>query len=336
MRGTSPRFGAGVALAASAALLAACAQPAERGADSASLSIATGTSGGTYFPVGGAIAEIINRQLEGVDASAEATGASVENTRLVGNGQSDLALVQGDVAYQAFHGEDEFADDPVQMQTLMVFYPNVYHAVSLRSIDDRLGLDCFADVAGHRFSVGAPGSGNELATNLVFESLGLSPETDIARQRYAYAETARALREDQIDAGAWVVGEGHGTLRELEATDPIHLVPLCAEERERVLAEHAFYTEHTISAGTYDSVDQDVPTIALWNLLAVSPEMSQERGYELATVLYENVEFVNQVYEPGSEYLVLDNLLNSPVPLHPGVVQYAQEQGLTVPDELRP
>jgi uncharacterized protein len=330
-----------LAVGTGACLLAAgCSQPAESGqggsGDPSEISIATGTTGGIYYPVGGAISVVINREVEGVKASAEATGASVENLRLIASRQSDLAIAQGDVVYQAYHGEGEFAEDPIKTQSLMVLYPNVYHAVSLQSIHDKQDLNCFADIAGKRFSVGAPGSGNELATNLVFDALGMSPDSDINRERYAYAETALALRDGQIDAGSWVVGEGHGSLRELEATAPLHLIPLCEDEVATVTGQYPFYTQHTIDPGIYSTVDEPVETVALWNVLAVPEHMSEERGYELATALYENSDFINQVYEAGAEYLTLEYLAQSPVPLHPGVIRYAEEQGVTIPDELKP
>jgi TRAP transporter TAXI family solute receptor len=321
-------------------LAAGCSQPAESGkggsGERSSISIATGTTGGIYYPVGGAMAEIINRDVDGVKASAEATGASVENLRLIASEQSDLAIAQGDVVYQAYHGEGEFEDDPIRTQSLMVLYPNVYHAVSLEKIHNKHDLNCFADIKDRRFSVGAPGSGNELATNLVFDALGMSPDSDIERERYAYAETALALRDGQIDAGSWVVGEGHGSLRELETTSPLHLIPMCEDEVAAVTEQYPFYTPHTIGADIYSTVEEPVSTLALWNVLAVPEEMSEERGYELATALYENTDFLNQVYEAGSEYLTLEYLAESPVPLHPGVVRYAEEQGVTIPDELRP
>lgn len=338
---------AAVTIGAFLTLLAACEQPAEQtgggggdgaGGDSpSSISIATGTTSGVFYPIGGAMAEIINNNVEGVSASSEATGASVENVRLLEGGQSDVIISQGDVVYQAVNGEgDEFAEGAVDMQVLMVLYPNVYHAVSLQSINERLGLECFSDVAGHRFSVGAAGSGNELATNLVFEAVGLSPADDINRQRLDYAETATALRDGNLDAGSWVVGEGHGTLLELEATDPIHLIPICADEQQKVIDKYPFYTAHTISADTYSTLEGDVETIALWNVVAVSPDLSEEAGYELAKALYDNVDFINKVYEPGAQYLTFDTLANSPAPLHPGLIKYAEEQGATIPDELRP
>lgn len=317
--------------------LAGCSQPAEQPAEEGTLSnisIATGTTAGVYFPVGGAMAELISQNVEGVSASVEATGASVENVRLIDAGDSEMAIAQGDVVYQASRGEGEF-ENPIDVRVLMVIYPNVYHAVSLRSIHDDLELDCFSDVQGSRFSVGAPGSGNELATNLVFESLGMSFD-DVDVQRYAYAETARALREGQLDAGSWVVGEGHGTLRELEATNPLHIITMCPDEVATVTAEHPFYTEHTIPGGTYSTVEDDVETIALWNTVVVPADFPDDLAYEVVKAIYENVELVTQVYEPGEPYLVIDTLANSPAPLHPGTIRYAEEAGFDVPDELRP
>lgn len=299
------------------------------------ISVATGTTGGVYYPVGGALAEVWNRHVPGVDASVEATGASVENLRLITRGESEVALVQGDVAYDAYHGRDRFEGDPIRTQVLMVLYPNVYHAVSLNSIHNRIGLNNFRDVAGHRFSVGAPGSGNEHATNLVFQALGMSFD-DIGVQRFAYTETARALRENQLEAGSWVVGVGHASLQELDATHPIHLIPISDDELDAVVSMYPFYTPFTIRGGTYNSVTHDVETIALWNVVVVDEGFSEELGYQLAKTAYENVDFLATAYAPGAPFYTLENLMNSPVPLHPGVIRYAEEQGVAIPDHLRP
>jgi TRAP transporter TAXI family solute receptor len=130
-----------------------------------------------------------------VTATAEATGASVENVRNLQNGNSQVAIVQADVAYQAIQGEGAFDGNAVEdLRVLMVVYPNVYHTVTLKSINDEKHFGCLSDVKGSRFSVGAPGSGNEVSTQAVFEALDMSFD-DIDVQRYAYAETAGALRE---------------------------------------------------------------------------------------------------------------------------------------------
>ncbi|MDP3891792.1 TAXI family TRAP transporter solute-binding subunit [Nocardioides sp.] len=328
------RLGALIALPLTATLVAACSQPAGS-SDSGELSIATGSTSGVYYPIGGAIAEIVNSEVDETSSSAEATGASVENLRMIDSGQADLAIVQADAAFQSVNAEGPFADEPVEARVLAVLYPNVYHSVSLQSIHKKKGLDCFSDVEGSRFSVGPPGSGNELATDLVFESLGLSFE-DIKVQRLAYAETATALRDGKLDAGSWVVGAGHGSLRELEATDPLHLIPLCDDEQQRITEEHPFYIPHTIPGGTYASVPDDVDTLALWNVLVVGPDFPEEKAYEITQALYDNVDRVASVYQPITETLSVDTLVGeSPIPLHPGAVRYAEEQGTDVPAELR-
>ncbi|RNL82866.1 TAXI family TRAP transporter solute-binding subunit [Halostreptopolyspora alba] len=325
---------AALSLPLSLGLLASCSQPAEQ-TNPENLSIATGTTAGVFHPIGGAMAEVIDSEVADASATAETTAASAENMRLVGEGTSDIGIAQGDAAYQAVNGQGEFEGEAQDAQVLTVLYPNVYHAVTLQSIHEDLGLDCFSDVEGTRFSVGAPGSGNEIATDLVFDGLGMTFD-DVDVQRYAYAETANALREDQLDAGSWVVGESHASLLELEETDPIHLIPMCEDEQQAVTEEHDFYTPHTIEGGTYSTVEDDVETLALWNVVVVSPDFPEELGYELLDAMYANIDDISQVYEPGAEYLVPETMANSPVDLHPAAVSYADDNDIDIPDELRP
>ncbi|MDS1270583.1 TAXI family TRAP transporter solute-binding subunit [Lipingzhangella sp. LS1_29] len=329
---------AAVAAPLTLVLLAACTQPADTvdPDERDSLSIATGGSAGVYYPVGGALAEIIGDEVSDLSASVESTGASVENMRLIESGDSDLAIVQGDAAYQALHGEgEEFDGDPIEARALTVLYPNVYHTVTLESINDDLGMECFSDVEGTRFSFGAPGSGNELATQLIFDGVGLD-RADVDEQNLGYAETANALREDQLDAGSWSVGEGHASLQELETTDPIELISMCADERDSIVDEHPFYAPHTIEAGVYETVDEDVETMALWNVLVVAEDFPDELAEQIVTAFYEHSEVAVQTYEPGEPYFTPETMLESPIPLHSGAIGYAEDHDLDVPDELRP
>lgn len=331
------------ALPAGALLLAACGQPAETGADAADgegaplsqISIATGGTAGVYYPLGGALADVIGAEVEGLDASVEATGASVENLRLIGAGDSELAIVQGDAADQAYSGNAEFEGNATETYVLAVLYPNVYHAVSLQSIHEDLELNCFSDIEETRFSVGAVGSGNELTTTQVFQSLEMAIG-DIDVQHLGYAETANALRNGQLDAGSWVVGEGHAGISELAATDDIHLIPMCDEERESVTAGYGGYTAHTISGGTYPGVDEDVETVAVWNALVASTSFNEDQVYGIVSAMFENMDDITAVYEPGTEYLVPETIVNSPLPVHPGALRFYEEQGIDIPEELRP
>lgn len=333
-----------IAIAMAAALtatLAAC-QPADSdGSDGggmgrvASLSIATGGTSGVYYPIGGALSRIIDEHVEGTRASVEATGASVENIRLISSGSADIAIAQGDSVDQAYTGTADFEDGAVETNALAVLYPNVYHTVTLASIKEREGLECFGDIEGKRFSVGDIGSGNETTSNQVFDSLGLDVTSDISRSQLGYSETANALSSGGLDAGAWVVGEGHGGINELAATDDIALVPMCEDELSSILDGAGGYTEHTIPAGTYTGVDEDITTIAVWNVLVVPAGFNEDQAYEITEAIFDNVDDITEVYAGAADHLTPGNVENSPVPLHPGAIRYFEENGVEIPDHLR-
>ncbi|MFL1379803.1 MULTISPECIES: TAXI family TRAP transporter solute-binding subunit [unclassified Nocardiopsis] len=333
------------ALTAGVLLTTGCTQPAESGGGDDvglgegtvqnQLSIATGGTAGVYYPIGGALSGIIGDNLDGQSGSVEATGASVENIRLIGSGSAHLAIVQGDAADQAATGTADFEGDQIETYSLAVLYPNVFHAVTLDSIAESKGLECFSDVIGTRYSVGDVGSGNEATTKQVFESLEIAG-TDVEIDQLGYAETSTALQNGQLDAGSWVVGEGHAGITELGTTDDLHIIPMCDEERSAIVSGYGGYTEHVIDAGTYPGVDEDVPTIAVWNALVVSGSFNEEQAYQITKAMFENVQAVLDVYAPAEEYLVPEGILNSPVPVHPGALRYYEEAGVEVPEDLRP
>ncbi|MFI6574670.1 TAXI family TRAP transporter solute-binding subunit [Nocardiopsis sp. NPDC050513] len=331
------------ALPVSVLLLASCAQPADQAAQEETpigegavrdqLSIVTGGTTGVYFQIGGVLSTIIGDEIEGQSASAETTGASVENLRLLGNGEADMAIVQGDAAGQAFDGLADFENSPVESYALGVLYPNVFHTVALAATVEEQELSCFRDVLGTRYSVGAPGSGNAATTSAVFEALEMSMG-DIEIEQLGYAETDTALRNDQLDAGSWVVGEGHAGLAELATTEDVALVPMCEDERSAITAGSSSYTEHTIPGGTYEGVDEDVETIAVWNSLVVGGDFNEDQAYDITAALFANVDAVLEAYAPAEDYLVPETILNSPVPVHPGAARFYEEQGVELPDEL--
>ncbi|GAB2522506.1 TAXI family TRAP transporter solute-binding subunit [Nocardiopsis aegyptia] len=334
------------ALPLSVLMLASCAQPPEEPAEGEEvalgsgpvqnqLNIATGGSTGVYFPIGGALGTIIEENIDGQAGTAETTGASVENIRLLGGGEAHMGIVQGDAADQAFTGTADFEGAPVETYSLAVLYPNVFHAVTLQSTAESEGLECFSDVVGTRYSVGAVGSGNEATTNQVFQSLEIAQD-EIEMSQLGYAETAAALSNGQLEAGSWVVGQGHAGITELATTEDIAIIDMCDDERSAIVNGYGGYTEHTIPGGTYPDVDEDVETIAVWNALVVSGEFNEDQAYEITSAMYEHIDQIVSVYGPGEEYLVPETIENSPVPVHPGAIRYYEEQGIEIPEDLRP
>ena len=313
---------------AAAASMLAVALPAS----AQQLSIATGGTGGVYYPIGGGFAEMINNHIEGAQATAEVTGASVENMGLIMRGDADLALVLADTAYQAYTGTDDFEGRQIEnTRALASVYPNAVQLVTLAESD----IESIADLAGKRVSVGAPGSGTELNARALLEANGISYE-DFTPQRLNFNETADAIRDGDIDAGFWSVGPPTSSILNLAATRDIRLIGLSDEEVANAQEEEAVFAPYELAAGMYDGMDEAVQTIGIPNVLVVNSEMDEELAYQLTQLLFENTDELIAVHPAANDTTVEFTMESTPVPLHPGAIRYFEEVGAEIPDRLRP
>ncbi len=314
-------------LAASALVLAVPLAGAQQ-----QLSIATGGTGGVYFPIGGGLAELINRHIDGYSAVAEVTGASVENMGLIARGDSDLAIALADSVYQAYTGTGRFEGRQVAAtRAIGSIYPNAVQIVTLADS----GISSLQDLKGKRVSVGAPGSGTEVNAAAILEANGVSYD-DMQVQRLNFNETADALRNGDIDAGFWSVGPPTSSIMNLAATRDIALVPLTAEEVAKSQAIEAVFAPYTLRAGIYDKVDADVTTISIPNVLVVNANMPDDLAYAITKVLFEKTAELIAIHPAANDTTVDFSLTSTPVPLHPGALRYYEEIGASVPDRLRP
>lgn len=301
-----------------------------------SLSIATGGTGGVYYPVGGAYAELINDHLDGYTAAAEVTGASVENAALIARGDSDIALALADTVLQAYTGTVNFGGEgqPPQLPNLRalgIAYTNAIHLVVLADSD----IETLADLEGARVSVGAPGSGTEVSAQAILEANGITYD-DIDEQRLNFNETAAALRDGDIDAGFWSVGPPTSSIMDLATTRDIRLIGLEGEELDNALAADESFASYTLPGGTYTGIDEDVQTIGTPNVILVAAEMDEELAYDFLDALYTNIDDVIAVHPSANDTTPEAALESSPIPLHPGAVRYYQDQGYDIPERLLP
>ncbi|PYE85602.1 TAXI family TRAP transporter solute-binding subunit [Pseudoroseicyclus aestuarii] len=296
------------------------------------LSIATGGTGGTYYPYGGALAELIGAHVDGASAVAEVTGASVENMALIAQEQSDIAFVLADTAYGAVNGTiDPFTDRAVDGQALASIYPNAVHIVTLAGS----GIESLQDLVGKRVSVGAPGSGTEVNAEQLLSANGITYD-DIDEQRLNFNETADALRDGDIDAGIWSVGPPTSSILNLAATTDIAFVPLTEEEVAAAQEVQPVFAAYELRAGTYDGVDEGVATIAIPNVLVVNAAMDEELAYQITSAIFEHTDELIAVH-PAAEDTTVDFSVNStPIPFHPGAIRYYDEVGAEVSDAQRP
>lgn len=312
---------------AAAASMLAVALPAS----AQQLSIATGGTGGVYYPIGGGFAEMINNHIEGAQATAEVTGASVENMGLIMRGDADLALVLADTAYQAYTGTGDFESRQIEnTRALASVYPNAVQLVTLADSD----IHSIADLAGKRVSVGAPGSGTELNARAVLEANGVS-YSDFTPQRLNFNETADAIRDGDIDAGFWSVGPPTSSILNLAATRDIRLIGLSDEEIANAQEAEAVFAPYELAAGMYDGMDEAVQTIGIPNVLVVNADMDEELAYQLTHLLFENTDELIAVHPAANDTTVEFTMNSTPVPLHPGAIRYFEEVGADIPDRLR-
>ncbi len=295
------------------------------------ISIGTGGTGGVYYPYGGGLAEIWTKNIDGIKAVAEVTGASVENVKLAHRGETVIGEIMGDVAYQAYYGKGKFEGKPQNILAMACMYPNILQIVTLKGS----GIENVTDFAGKTISIGAPGSGTAFMAELVLKAIGVDMNSFTVR-RLSFNESANALRDGTIDAGFWVVAPGTSSIMDLATTHKIEIVPFTAEQQQKVVDKYGFYAAWDLEAGVYRGVDAPVPTISVWNVIIVQKSLPDDLVYKLTKVLFENNAYMQQIH-PFAKYSTPENAVGkTPIPLHPGAIRAIEEAGVTVPASLKP
>ncbi|WP_172294682.1 TAXI family TRAP transporter solute-binding subunit [Pseudoruegeria sp. HB172150] len=296
------------------------------------LSIATGGTGGVYYPMGGGLAEVINNHVEGYAATAEVTGASVENMGLIATGDADLGIGLADTVQQAQTGTGRFEGQQLEMiRGLASLYANMVQIVTLEGS----GISSLSDLSGKRVSIGAPGSGTEVNAEAILTANGISYD-DIDEQRLNFNETADALANGDIDAGFWSVGAPTSSILNLATTNDIVIIELTADEIAASREATPIFAETTLAGGTYEGVDDDIAVLGVPNVLAVSSEMSDDLAYAITKAMFENIDELKAVHPAANETTIEFTMGATPIPLHPGAIRYYEEAGATIPDNLRP
>jgi uncharacterized protein len=295
------------------------------------LSIVTGGTGGVYFPYGGGMSTVINRYVPYLRATAEVTGASVENTRMISEKTAELALIMNDVGFQAYNGEGRFEGDPQPIRTVFQMYPHHYHVVVLANSN----VQKIEDIRGKRVSIGAPGSGTEFKTDLVLTSLGIDYE-EFTVSRLPFAETGADLRDGRIDVGIWDVAAPTSSVMEITATRDIRLISFSEEEIKKITSEYPFYSRFEMPAGTYPKQDQPIVNPSVWNSVICHVDYPEDYVYDIVKSIFENIDHLVAIHHFAKFTTPENTIEHSALPLHPGAIKYFKELGLDIPDHLIP
>lgn len=285
-------------LAAATLLLTACGGGASEvpGADG-SLSMATGGTGGVYYPYGGGIANVITQKVPGQTATAQETNASVDNMLLIQAGDADLALGLGDVVSDAVAGVNSFEGNPMNICSLGKLYNNYTQTITTANT----GIRTVEDMRGKRVSLGSPGSASEVLAIRILEAAGLNADTDIQRAQLGVGETVQALRDGTIDAGFWSGGLPTGALVDLASTGQMVLIPT-AQYTEKMAAKYGqFYFADDIPANTYQGQTQPSPQVVAPNMLVVRKDMPQQLQTDITRTIFESKQELTAVHPAAKE-----------------------------------
>lgn len=290
------------------------------------IAIATGGTGGVYYPMGGGMANVLSKHLPGIQATARVTGGSVDNLKLIGSGQSEIAFSMVDAARDALKGEDKFKGNPVDLRTLMVLYPNRMHVVSVEG----RGIEKMSDLKGKRVSTGSPGSATEVMAFRVIEAAGLDRDKDMKRERLGVAESTNALKDGKIDAYFWVGGLPTAAVTDLAATPGVKIKLIDhSEVVEKMNAKYGgIYSEGVIPAKTYPGQDKDNKISVVQNILVADAKMPEKQVYDIVKILFEKRDEIALAHgEAKSITLETQNKKNTTIPWHPGAEKYFKEAG---------
>ncbi|MEM6712776.1 MAG: TAXI family TRAP transporter solute-binding subunit [Pseudomonadota bacterium] len=336
-------FGAGV-LAAALSIGLAAAPASTQAQEAQDYLLATASTGGTYYPVGVALSTLIKVRLQpsmGINVSAINSAGSGENIALLRDDEAQFAIVQGLFGAYARTGTGPLADAGAQetLRSITMLWPNVEHfVVSAEHVDTGTVAD-IAALGGQPMSMGRQNSGTIGSNRTILAGLGVDMDDTFELVHMGYGPSADALQNGQVEGMSTPAGAPVGAVSRAFAALGEDIALLEFTDEQMAQANGALgnlWTRYVIEAGTYPGVDEDVNTIAQPNFLAVRNDLPEETIYEITKTIYENLGFLQGIH-PATNAMSLDvAIAGLPLPLHPGAIRYYEEQGITIPDSLRP
>jgi TRAP transporter TAXI family solute receptor len=296
-------------------------------AEQINLSIATGGTGGVYYPLGGGMANVLSKFVPGIQATAEVTGGSVANLQLIGTGKPYIALSMTDAAQDALKGVDKFKGKPVPVRTLMILYPNRMHVVTVEGT----GINRIEDLKGKRVSTGSPGSATEVMAFRVIEAAGLDKDRDMRRERLGAAESVNAIKDKKIDAFFWVGGLPTAAVTDLAATPGVKIKLIDHANLAAAMNKKYgnLYVEDVIPKSTYPGMTADNKQVTVMNILVANENLSEQTAYNIVKAIFDHRKDLIAVHKEAENFkLENQKTASSPLPWHPGALKYFKERGV--------
>jgi len=308
-----------VAVVAISMIAAGCSQGRD---GSRFLSIATGGTGGVYYPYGGGIAKVLNENLAGVRATAEVTAASVDNLKLIRDGRADIAFTLADTLADAVNGKGAFEGRPVPAASLAVLYSNATQIVTTTAS----GVASISGLRGKTVSTGSPGSGTEVIALRLLRAAGIDPDRDLTRQGLGVSESAGALKDGKVAAFFWSGGLPTAAIQDLAHSPGVTIKLLASAELLPALRRDYgdLYSSMDIPAGAYKGLAAAVPVIAVANVLVVNRSMPEPLAFDITRLLFEKKAELAAIHPEAAKLDVQLASAGAPAEYHQGALRYYQ------------
>jgi hypothetical protein len=289
------------------------------------LSISTGSQSGTYYPLGVAIANVLTNAKIGVNITAEATGGSIENVRMIGTKQTDIAFVESMVADWAFGGKEMFKDKKVEnVRGLISLYGNSIQTV----VKANSGINSYADLKGKKVSVGVQGGSSPVAMMVVLESYGLTM-SDIRPQYLAFGPAMDLLKDGQVDAVLVDAGAPNSAIIDISTQHKVKILSIDPANIQKIRTKYPYFSDvTTIAKGTYKGIDDAVTTTGSLATLCVRADMPEAQVYTMLKTIFDKKADIAKVHEKGNSIDLKQGPDGFSIPLHPGAIKYYKEKGV--------
>lgn len=287
------------------------------------LILATGGTAGTYYPYGGAMSKIWNSKIPGMNVTAQATGASVENVRLMNKDEVELALVQSDTIDFAYNAKEAFKEKLTKMAAVAVLYPELIHIV----VRGELGIKSFSGLRGKKIGVGAPGSGTEANFRQLLDAHRMTKD-DVSAQFLSFSESADKFKDRRIDAFMVTGGVPTSAITDVATQRDIKILHIDDTMISIMTGKYPFLAGAVIPANSYKGVTADVKTVAVNAVLIAHPKLSETAVYNMTKVLFENQTELAAAHAKGKVLSLQVAATGVSIPFHPGAARYYKEKGV--------
>ena len=291
------------------------------------VSIAAGWVTGAYFPMAGAISRIAWKHLkeQGIKVTAESSGASVANAKLIGQGDTDFAILQNDIASYAHNGKEGMFDEAVKnLLGVCTLFPEHVQLVSRKDSN----IKSVADLKGKNVAIGPVGSGTVENAKQILEAWGLKVEDLGKAEQLTAAQSADYIKDGRLDAAFFTVAVGAAVIMDTSLIVDTAIVPIEGPKVDELIAKYPFYAKQVVTGGTYKGNDKDVNTVSVMAMLSARADLEADIVYAIVNAMYSDLEQLRKAHDKFKGIKMEDGLVGMSIPLHPGAEKYFKEKGI--------